>query len=120
MRSGRNFMFSATTNCGLAPLPELVIVALYVPRMSTSLLWTASRASSSLAWLLRSTALLARSVASATWSTEAYSSEIELVVGRASVTTRMRRSPYAVVCRTAVWKTTKGALIGSSIWISMA
>jgi hypothetical protein len=115
MRSGKNFMLSLMTSCGLAPDPLLVIVALYVPRISIILCWTASRASSSLAVLLRSTALFAMSVASATWSTDAYSSEIELVVGSARVTTRIRRSPNEVVCRTAVWKTTNGALIGSSI-----
>lgn len=120
MRSGKNLMLSPATSCGLAPDPLLVMVALYVPKISTSLLWTASRASSNLDWLLRSTALLASNVASAIWSTDEYSSEIELVVGSASVTTRIRRSPNAVVCRTAVWNTTNGAEIGSSIWISIA
>jgi len=61
--------------------------------MSTSCLLTNSRASSSLADIVFSTALHARSVAIAVWSAEANRFETLSVVGRASVMTRIRRSP---------------------------
>ena len=73
------------------------------------------RASSRREWIARSTALLASTVAIAVWSALAYTSARLVVVGTASVVTRMRRSPNALLCSTTLWNTTNGALMLSSI-----
>lgn len=96
MKTGSIFKFSEIASCALAPAPAAVMLALYADRMSTILLNKASRASSSLCVIDLSTALFASSVAIATWSADAKTSDRLLVVGRAVVTTRMRRSPNEV------------------------
>ena len=80
-------------SCALAPAPPAVMLALYADMISTILLNSASRASSSLCVSERSTALFERRVAIATWSAEAKISDRLFVVGSAVVITRIRRSP---------------------------
>jgi len=70
--------------------------------MSTSLLVTASQASYNLAFIERSTALLANRVAMATRSAVAYRSAMLLVMDKALVITRIRLSPDDVVWKTPI------------------
>lgn len=84
-------------NWALAPAPAAVILALYAVKTSTILLNKASRLSSSLCVIHRSTALLASSVAMAIWSADAKTSDRLLVVGSAVVITRIRRSPIDAI-----------------------
>lgn len=86
-------MFSEIANCALAPAPLDVMLVLYATNTSTSFWEMYSRLSSNLWVSERSTALFAKNVVSATWSAEAYSSDRLVVVGKANVITRMRRSP---------------------------
>jgi len=92
-RTGNIFKFSAIANCALAPAPLDVILVLYATNTSTSFWEMYSLLSSILCVSERSTALLAKKVVIAIWSAEAYSSDKLVVVGKASVRTRIRRSP---------------------------
>ena len=94
--TGSIFIFSDTASCALAPAPAAVMLALYACSISTSLLNNASRLSSSLCVIARSTPLFASSVAIAIWSADANKSDRFDVVGSAVVMTRIRRSPVRV------------------------
>ena len=103
IRTGSIFIFSEIDSCALAPAPAAVILPLYAVKISTSFEETASRLFSKLCVIQRSTALLARRVAMATWSAEEYNSDRLLVVGSARLITRIRRSPESRNQRLATW-----------------
>ena len=96
--NGSILKFSHSASAALSQPPEAVIVFLYVKRISVSLFITASLASSNFDESDRSTALLAKKVAMAIWSAEAYISDMFDVTGTAVVMTLIRRSPEWVVC----------------------
>ena len=116
-RTGNIFKISQIANCALAPAPAALILDSYVVRNSTILLKMASRASSSVCVSDHSTALFASFVAIATWYAEPCNDWF-VVVGRAIVTTRIRRSPVHVLWTISLWTTTKSWARASSIPIS--
>ncbi len=71
IKTGSIFRLSLIDNCALAPAPAAVMLLLYAASKSTNRWLTNSRLSSSLCVSDRSTALLAKKVASAIWSAEA-------------------------------------------------
>ena len=96
--NGSILKFSHSASAALSQPPEAVIVFFYVKRIPVSLFTTASLVYSSFNESNRSTVLLARKVAMAIWSAEAYISDMFDVTGMAVIMTLIQHSPEWVVC----------------------